>query len=542
MATIQLYADKVNRMTGLLTDAKKLVSGLKTDITSFNKTTGCIDAGFCDMESISGKISSTLNIIDIDSDSLDSLATDIDDFIESTRNTDLEVSELIVKAKKEFYEEYSYLKPEEEKTKWEKFKDGCKKAGEWCKEHWKEILLAVEIIVAVVCLFIPGMQGFGFLLLKHIAIGILKGLVIGAIIGGIAGYAQYGVKGILGGMLSGAKDGAIYGGIFGGMGQIGALLGTGMKCSALLTSVNVVSKILCFGTVGFDILALSEMAIMRFNHDTGLNIFNTGGFFADLNKKAHSSTAYNVFQFMVSVTAVTTSGMRSTAACFIAGTIIHTVSGMMPIEQIKAGDTVISTNPDTMETGNKKVVETYIRKVDRLVYLTVNGEKIVTTVDHPFYVKNRGFVNAADLKKGDELFDVDGNVLCIEEHSIEFTEETTVYNFQVEDYHTYHVGKFGVMVHNAENYVGKNGTQTSSTTVWKHGETERIDVENPSPGKRSGNIHYHDVNDKKFYYDIGKQMFVIPKTGAPAPKNIQKLLSNSSIKAGINKGLNVLGE
>ncbi|MCU6707002.1 HINT domain-containing protein [Hominimerdicola aceti] len=47
-----------------------------------------------------------------------------------------------------------------------------------------------------------------------------------------------------------------------------------------------------------------------------------------------------------------------------------------------------------METSPKTVLETYIREVTTLVHLTVNGEEIVTTVDHPFYVNNRGFIKA----------------------------------------------------------------------------------------------------------------------------------------------------
>ena len=81
----------------------------------------------------------------------------------------------------------------------------------------------------------------------------------------------------------------------------------------------------------------------------------------------------------------------------------------------------------------------------------MNGEEIVTTVDHPFYVKNQGFIKAGELIVGDELLDVNGNVLLVENFDVELTEEPVkVYNFQVEDYHTYHVSCFGVLVHNAE--------------------------------------------------------------------------------------------
>ena len=114
-------------------------------------------------------------------------------------------------------------------------------------------------------------------------------------------------------------------------------------------------------------------------------------------------------------------------------------------------DKVISTDPETMETSPKIVLETYIREVTTLVHLIVNGEEIVTTVDHPFYVQSRGFVEAGKLLVGDKLLDSNCNVLLVENHSVELTDEpTTVYNFQVEDYHTYHVSGFGVLVHNAD--------------------------------------------------------------------------------------------
>ena len=114
-----------------------------------------------------------------------------------------------------------------------------------------------------------------------------------------------------------------------------------------------------------------------------------------------------------------------------------------------------------METSPKTVLETYIREVTTLVHLTVNGEEIVTTVDHPFYVKNQGFIKAGELIVGDELLDVNGNVLLVENFDVELTEKpVTVYNFQVDEFHTYHVGEIGVWVHNANCKLIKNDDGT----------------------------------------------------------------------------------
>jgi len=49
------------------------------------------------------------------------------------------------------------MKPECEKSRWEKFKDGCKKVGEWCKEYWKELVIgAICIVIGAVLTVLTG--------------------------------------------------------------------------------------------------------------------------------------------------------------------------------------------------------------------------------------------------------------------------------------------------------------------------------------------------------------------------------------------------
>ena len=89
--------------------------------------------------------------------------------------------------------------------------------------------------------------------------------------------------------------------------------------------------------------------------------------------------------------------------------------------------------------------------MDKLVHITIDGEEIVTTNNHPFYVQGRGFIDAGSLLVGDKLVSVNGEDLIVEDYYIELTEEpVSVYNFQVEDFHTYFVGDCAVWVHNAE--------------------------------------------------------------------------------------------
>ena len=108
-----------------------------------------------------------------------------------------------------------------------------------------------------------------------------------------------------------------------------------------------------------------------------------------------------------------------------------------------------------------------------LVHLTVNGEEIVTTVDHPFYVQGRGFVEAGKLLVGDKLLDVNRNVLLVENFDVELTDKPVkVYNFQVEDFHTYYVGECGVWVHNASRKY--SSTKEFNEAISKMDTSERV--------------------------------------------------------------------
>lgn len=88
-------------------------------------------------------------------------------------------------------------------------------------------------------------------------------------------------------------------------------------------------------------------------------------------------------------------------------------------------------------------------QTDELVKIQVNGEQITSTTSHPFYVYNIGWTAASDLRAGDKLCKVNGEYVVVEwiEHQI-LENPVNVYNFEVEDYHTYFVGDSAVLVHN----------------------------------------------------------------------------------------------
>ncbi|SHN02827.1 Pretoxin HINT domain-containing protein [Anaerosporobacter mobilis DSM 15930] len=111
-----------------------------------------------------------------------------------------------------------------------------------------------------------------------------------------------------------------------------------------------------------------------------------------------------------------TKGMKN-PICFVAGTMVLTAMGLKAIETIQAGDQVIATNPDTFQTEEKTVVETFINKTTCIVKIFIQNEVICTTMNHPFYVKGQGFLAAGKLSIGDEIMNASGGsypVECVE--------------------------------------------------------------------------------------------------------------------------------
>ncbi len=135
--------------------------------------------------------------------------------------------------------------------------------------------------------------------------------------------------------------------------------------------------------------------------------------------------------------------------CFVAGTLVTTENGQKPIEEVKAGDKVLSENPETGEIAYKTVEETYINETEELIHVHVNGETISATPNHPFYVDKLGWTLAKNLRAGDILVLSNGEFVVVEWIQHEILENPIkVYNFEVEDFHTYFVGESSVLVHN----------------------------------------------------------------------------------------------
>ncbi|QNM98751.1 polymorphic toxin-type HINT domain-containing protein [Chitinimonas koreensis] len=200
-------------------------------------------------------------------------------------------------------------------------------------------------------------------------------------------------------------------------------------------------------------------------------------------------------------------------AGFVKGTLVHVDKGLVPIEQIKIGDMVLS-RPESGDgpQAYKRVLNigmTRGREIYSLMHCNESGDfnYLFTTADHLFWVQDIGWTELRRVEQGQILFLANGSSVytierwpvleattedcTVEEgvgfvitnsdfsnamgHRVRFAEKPVrinemeyndamyvadrftrdVYNLAVEDFHTYYVGEMGVWVHNS-NYLGES--------------------------------------------------------------------------------------
>ena len=153
--------------------------------------------------------------------------------------------------------------------------------------------------------------------------------------------------------------------------------------------------------------------------------------------------------------------------CFVAGTAVLTTLGKKAIETIQIGDTIPCVDHITGEAAEKKVISTSVNKVDRLIELDIDGEIIQCTETHPFQVKGKGWVNASDLAPNDIVYTKNWNTATVKSvNLLELDEPVEVFNFEVEDCHTYFVGEQYILVHNSCKVHGKShGSATHKAAI-----------------------------------------------------------------------------
>jgi pretoxin HINT domain-containing protein/thrombospondin type 3 repeat protein len=134
------------------------------------------------------------------------------------------------------------------------------------------------------------------------------------------------------------------------------------------------------------------------------------------------------------------------ACSFAGGTLVLMADGSRrPIAQLRAGDRVIATDPDTGRRSARPVTRVWVHD-DRLLPLAVGGEVLLTTAEHPFW-GDGGWEPAGELRAGDRVGIGRRRSLAVTPYAGVGT-RGTAYNLTVAGVHTFHVGRTEALVHN----------------------------------------------------------------------------------------------
>lgn len=150
--------------------------------------------------------------------------------------------------------------------------------------------------------------------------------------------------------------------------------------------------------------------------------------------------------------------------CFVAGTLVLTKYGMEAIENIKIGDYVFSKNLETGEMGFKRVKETFIYKVNQLIYLYCKDTLIKTTLEHLFWIQGEGWSFAEEIKEKESLTNIAEFPVYVQKiKNVISEQEILVYNLHIEDFFTYYITELNILVHNSskKNDIYKTPTKGS---------------------------------------------------------------------------------
>lgn len=173
-------------------------------------------------------------------------------------------------------------------------------------------------------------------------------------------------------------------------------------------------------------------------------------------------------------------GVIKTKACFKAGTpvLVDIINGKKiykAIEDIKVGDVVVSYDEKTGLISKQRVSDLMVKQTSEIVRLVIDGEEIIATPNHPFYSPIlKDWVSAESLKAGSYILNSSGNYRVVDEvEKIYLNEPINVYNFTVENTHTYFVGEEAILVHNTcQTLQGQRNKAVND--AWKR-EKEKIE-------------------------------------------------------------------
>jgi hypothetical protein len=227
---------------------------------------------------------------------------------------------------------------------------------------------------------------------------------------------------------------------------------------------------------------------------------------------------------------------------FTGSTKVLLASGAaIPISQLKVGEKVLATNTKTGKTSPEPVTAVLVHDDTDLYDLTVqtaHGNAVIqTTSSHLFWnTTSHRWVKAADLIHGNHLRSNDHVTASVLGGKVPADASGWMWDLTVTSDHDFYIDTVvgSVLVHNCP-IPGEGGTQVTSRTLMQN-EDYHVDVENPNPGVRAGQLHLQDYVRNKYQYNFETGEF------EGLPNSLAKqVASNPAVARAIATGLRYLG-
>jgi Pretoxin HINT domain len=221
----------------------------------------------------------------------------------------------------------------------------------------------------------------------------------------------------------------------------------------------------------------------------------------------------------------------------------------IPISSLRVGEMVLATNTKTGKTQPEAVAAVLVHHDTDLYDLKIRDRGktsvIDTTSSHLFWIPGSTgggrWAKAASLKYGTHLRTPDGSDTATVTGG--WTPAVTtgwMWDLTIpgNNDHDFYIDTTvgSLLVHNNdEPMVGACGTQVTSRTLMQNKDFH-IDVENPNPGVRAGQLHLQDYVGNKYQYNFGTGQFEgLPNSLAG------KVANNPLVGRAIRTGLRYLG-
>ena len=147
--------------------------------------------------------------------------------------------------------------------------------------------------------------------------------------------------------------------------------------------------------------------------------------------------------------------MGSMGHCFVAGTPVRTPAGAREIQDIRAGDSVLSFNERSGKVEPARVSKVIVSKRSDLMVLTSPHGSVTCSQNHRFLTVESRWTMASALSASDKVLALGTDFVgvvpmkCTAKHQ-DVPTPITVHNFEVEGNHDYFVGPDAILCHNTK--------------------------------------------------------------------------------------------